>query len=452
MMKNLSHGYNNKTQRDDLKNKYIVQQSQKNTEESLTQREQDPNPNLINDPNSKNNKKIAIAKNSKNDSLYEKENKNNNVNNANSENENPLTGFNIKEITLSIFLNYSKFSKQEFQFLLHYQSLIKILKAARIMDEFNNSNTILKSQDFDLLYKKVNHNSKTLNVNQFNNFLVLMANKLFKKDFETDPKFCISSFIMEFLNPLNELIQQEVLDNPDSEVFIHQSTLNKFSEIQFDNQIIFIINSVLPGLKALYMNFFEMEISKIKNIEKIYKDSLSQVINFCQFYEIMPFIISLDKLAIYYNLINRMNIEDITNNTEIKLIIERQKELGVLFTLSKFISLLFHFSVLCFDKYSMYLKNSEQSNRLYSQIGLKSESLGNAEKFILFLERIQSLEFKINSQDKSSFRNPNQLKFNILPSREIINTVISFNFFFISGSIYTNFIFIYFKKVFIQKI
>lgn len=422
-MKNISHN-NIKPKRDEIINEYNAQQSQRNqtnTEESLTQKEPDSNPDLTSNANVKKNEKIGIEKNSKNDSLYETENKKGNL-----DNENSQSSFNIKEITLSIFLNYSKFSKEEFQFLLQCHSLIKILKAAKIMDEFNNSNTLLKSQEFDLLYKKVNHNSKNINVNQFNNFLVILANKLFQNEFEADAKLCISSFIMEFFNPLNELIQQEVLDNPDNEIFIHQSTLNKFSEIQFDNQIIYIINSVLPGLKTLYTNFFELEISKIKDVEKLYKDSLSQIIKFCQVYEIMPFIISLDKLAIYFNLINRMNVEDITNNAEIKLIIEPQKEFGVLFTLSKFISLLYHFSVLSFDKYSAYLKNSEQSSRLYSQIGLKSESLGNAEKFILFLERIQSLEFKMNVQDKSSFRNPNQLKFNIIPPKEIINSVIYF--------------------------
>lgn len=428
MMKNISIK-NNKGKREEMIDKYNTQQSQRsriNTEESLTQRQLNPNPYLMKGQKDSNNKKIERPSNSKTDSLYGIENKNSNIEHDNSNTEYPQSGFNIKELTLSIFLNYSKFSKEDFQFLLQYQSLIKILKAAKIMDDFNNANTLLKSQEFDLLYKKVNQNSKNLNVNQFNNFLVLLANKLFKKEFEADPKLCISNFLMEFLNPLNELIQQEVLNNPESDVFIHQSTLNKFSEIQFDNQIIYIINSVLPGLRTLYTNYFEMEVSKIKEVEKIYKDSLSQMIKFCQIYEIMPFIISLDKLAIYFNLVNRMNIEDITNNAEIKFIIERQKEIGTLFTLSKFISLLFHFSVLSFDKYSSYLKNSEHSSRLYSHIGLKTETLGNSEKFILFLERIQSLEFKMSTQGKSSFRDPNQFKFNIIPPKEVISSVIIF--------------------------
>ncbi len=425
-MKNINHN-DDKTKRNEIIDKYNAitqsQRNQTNKEEFLTKNVLDLYPVAISNQNDKNinNEKIASAKNSKNNSsLYEMQSKNGSL-----ENENPQTGLHIKEITLSIFLNYSKFSKEEFQFLLSCQSLTKILKAAKIMDEFNNANTLLKSREFDIIYKKVNHNSKNLNVNQFNNFLIILANKLFKTEFETNPKLCISSLIMEFFNPLNESIQQQVLANPHNEVFIHQSTLNKFSEIQFDNQIIYIINSVLPGLKMLYSNFFLLELSKIKEVKKIYKNSLSQMIKFCQVYEITPFIVSLDKLAIYFNLINRMNIEDITNNSEIKLIIEPQKELGVLFTLSKFISLLYHFSVLGFDKYSSYLKSSEQSTRLYSQIGLKSEILGNAEKFILFLERIQSVELKMNAQDHhSSFRNPNQLKFSIIPSKEIIKSVI----------------------------
>ena len=78
------------------------------------------------------------------------------------------------------------------------------------------------------------------------------------------------------------------------------------------------------------------------------------MIKFCQIYEIMPIIISLDKLAIYYNLITRINIEDITNNSEIKNIVEPQKDVGIFFKLSKFISLIFHFSVLVLQ-YSKWL-------------------------------------------------------------------------------------------------
>lgn len=424
MMKSISINDKN-SKREDIINKLTKQQNnsnQLNTDESITQRDTDQIVNPEREPDNIKNK-IERIDSSKNDSLYEMQNKIKNGDVGKSEAENIKAGFNIKEISLSIFLNYSKFSKEEYQFLLHYQSLVKILKAANIMDDKNNKKTLLKMQEYDLLYKKVNQNSKNINVNQFNNFLVLLANKLFKKEFEIDPKICIFNFIMEFFNPLNDLIQQEVSENPESEAFIHQSTLNKFSEIRFDNQIIFIINSVLPGLKTLYINFFEMENSKLLDVEKIYRDSLSSIIKFCQVYEIMPYIISLDKLAIYFNLINRMNIEDITNNSEINFIFDQKKELGTLFTLSKFICLLYHFSVFCFDKYSSYLKNSEQSCGLNSQLGLKIENLGNAEKFILFLEKIQSLEYKMSSKYKPNFRNLNVLKFNIIPPKDIISSV-----------------------------
>jgi len=343
--------------------------------------------------------------------------------NENLEHENASNELEIKELTLSIFLNYSKFSKEELQFLLSYQSLIKILKTVKIMDDFNNIHTLLKNQEFDLLFKQANSSLKNININQFNNFLVKLSNKIFKKEFEADPKTCVINFIIEFLSPLNESIQRFVLENPETEMYIHQSTVNKFSEIQFDNSIIIIINSILPGLKNLYLNFFEMENSKTKEFDKIYKDSFCQIIKFCQIYEIMPFIVSLDKLAIYFNLITRMNIEDMINNTEIKNIVEQQKEVGIMFTLSKFIILIFHFSVLNYDKYSTYLKNPEHSMRMNMQIGLDTQNIGNAEKFILFLERIQNLEANYIPQEKANFRNPNHLKFNIIPMKEIINFV-----------------------------
>lgn len=346
------------------------------------------------------------------------------TNNLNNNGElNKINDLDVKEICLSIFLNYSKFSKEEFQFLLTPQNLIKILKVANIMSD-SNIYCLLKTNEFDIIYKKTNIYAKNLNLNQFNNFLALLANKLFPKEFSINPKFCIVNFVKEFFNPVNEKIQQAVIENPTNEVFIHQMILNKFSEIQFDNQIILIINSILPGLKSLYSKFFEMELSKMKDVEKIYKNSLTQLIKFCQIHEIMPYIISLDKLAIYFNLINRMNVEEITNNQEIKMIIDPKKDVGNLFTLSKFIALLFHFSVLAYDKYSSFLQNYNNVSRIYSEIGIKADDMGNAEKLILFLENLQN--FEISKDEKLSqyfhFRTFSD-KYNIIPPRELLNMV-----------------------------
>ncbi len=343
-----------------------------------------------------------------------------------SEEETSPNNLNIKELTLSVFLNYSKFSKEEFQFLLSYNGLIKILKTAKIMDEFYNLNGLLKVKDFELLFIKANanSNSKNLNINQFNNFLVLLTNKMFPKEFEINPKVCLINFILEFFKPISNVIQKIVSENPDSNLFIHQSILNKFSEIQFDCQIIYIFSSIFSGLKKIYMNFFEIEISKTKEIEKVYKDSFNQIIRFCQIYEIVPYILSLDKLAIYFNLINKMNIEDIINNSDIKFIIDPKKELGILFTFSKFISLIFHISMSAYDKYSSFLKNQQESSRLNTHLGINTNNLGNAEKLILFLERMQNIENKTNSfNNRSNLRKNNFMNYSIMPPKEVINSV-----------------------------
>ena len=100
----------------------------------------------------------------------------------------------LKEISLSIFLNWSKFSKEEFQFLLSYQNLVKILKISKIMGD-NKYFGILKTNELDILFKKINPNNKSFTITQFNNFIVHLSNKIFPKEFGMDAKICVSHLI-----------------------------------------------------------------------------------------------------------------------------------------------------------------------------------------------------------------------------------------------------------------
>ena len=97
---------------------------------------------------------------------------------------------------------------------------------------------------------------------------------------------------------------------------------------------------------------------------------------------------------------------------------EEYKELGVYFKLSRFASLLVHLSIISFSKYDKYLNQTKQEISFDGELDITS-------KLILFLEKLQlSNGFEII---KMKISNPFNSKMRILPSKEIIESVIFFN-------------------------
>ena len=110
----------------------------------------------------------------------------------------------IKEKIEKIFLNLAKFSEVDNQYYISQLTVNKILKESSLVPE----NPILIGE-IDILFKKINPNKNRLNCDQFLNFLVKLAQKMFPTDFKKDNIKTVNAFLGDFFDNYNSMIEKD---------------------------------------------------------------------------------------------------------------------------------------------------------------------------------------------------------------------------------------------------
>jgi hypothetical protein len=140
-----------------------------------------------------------------------------------------------------------------------------------------------------------------------------------------------------------------------------------------DDETMEVIESVLPGLKNLYSTYFYFEVNKTKDMDLIIRNSLDGLLNFTKNFELCPYILTTDKVAIFFQLINIQNIH----------ILSGQNESGHIFTFSKFIFFLVNMAILAFDKFSnLTERNTSTSTSSGTHIHMMNHTKSHPDKKI----------------------------------------------------------------------
>jgi hypothetical protein len=314
---------------------------------------------------------------------------------ANSNKECQINKDEIRECCLSIFLNFAKI-KNKNEFILPYIDLLKILKLAGIIGK------CLQQNDIDIVLKTVSP-GLSLSFDQFLNFIVQLSNRIYPDDFKANSKECIIQTVKNYLNPVYSYIQSK-----DGRFYPTTDIQNKITALQFDNNVLFILNTMYSSLCHLYKAYFYYE-----NCNNYYPGiksySFSSLLEFCKEFKIIPFIATTEVIGIMYHIISEMTQEDITKNG---VIYEEEYDLGVCFKLSHFVALLTHLAVTSFERYDKYL-DLEGKNLEFNALDIPS-------KLILFFHKLQ------NESDNLKTTKSLSSKFFTLPSKEVIEKVISF--------------------------
>ena len=325
-------------------------------------------------------------------------------------------------------MNFSKFCKEEFEFLMTYQNLIKIL---RLINLIGTKEQAIKEFEIDSILKKANPKSKKFSLKNFENFLVLLANRL-DTEFKNDPKLSLIKILKKYFEPLNIYIEEQILTRQNRYAqgsstgagdFFNYKIVQKYLDmVHIDNNTIYLLNSIHPGIKHIYNSYFTYENNNVKEQDKIYKDSIEGLLRFCKDFEILNHIASIDIIANYFNFLIDMTQEEITKNSDFSLIFEKQKDAGKLFTLSKFAGFLVHISIISFEKNSKFLENITKKRKELLDNGFSVDNITNSEKLIILLDKfdtnsncIEKLELK-GTKGYSS-------KISLMPSKEIIKKV-----------------------------
>jgi len=249
----------------------------------------------------------------------------------------------LQEKLYKVFLNYSKFNIQEENFILSHQYFMKMMRDCGLLREKYEKpkENTLTAEQIDITLKKVCPKSASLNLQQFIDFFVTLAQRLYPNDFNKAPRNTVTQIVGHFLDPIVEYIN---LDQEGKFRYnkVEQSILSTVDE-GVDEKTEKIMKSIYPGLLNAYKLYFPQEYN-YKGIpkEKIIKESLKSLTNFNIDFDLCTPFLTREKLAVYYNciyLLKEKNLvfkdkkkkNDNENNEEVN-----EEEEGKIFTFDKF--------------------------------------------------------------------------------------------------------------------
>lgn len=306
----------------------------------------------------------------------------------------------IKTKVEKIFSNFAKFSKEEGNFILSQQALIKILRYVNIVNDKD-----VKTSDIDLILKKVcAKNSTKINQEQFLDFTAQLAYKLDPMNFSIDAKQTILSIVKNFYDPFVEFIenqnqQSEEKDGSESQL-IQLSIPNFVDRFEIDHGVASLITSVYPGIREIYQIYFKSEIKETTNLDQLPKESFAAYNEFCRDYELVPFLLNMNQTATYWNHVNNSP----GSYKQIQLL-PNQKDLGKIFTLNKFALMIVHFSIMTYTKVN-------QTNAL----------IPDFDKLKYFLDKLENSKGNKNLERKTN--KPHKGYVTLVPQKEFVKQVL----------------------------
>lgn len=372
------------------------------------------NLNLNNNNGNYNNLNKKESKNlqNKNSNNNFNNNMNNSINSdiAMEDSANNFTREEVIQKCSNIFFNFSKFDKKEKQFFINITNIKKIFKTVNLIDDKS-----LRSSDIDILTKKINPNITKFTEKNFLDLIVMIAARIYPKDYSKNPKSTVDNLISTFFEPFSKHIEDKDVDLAEAlkMPYVHRSLDLLISKFFIDYKLIALLNNVLFAVKEIYKNYFDMESISSKNFAKIGENSQNNLIQFCKDFEILPFMLNQDQLVIYFDLIIKIDIKNLTNSelnpdsneNHENFIIEPKKDMGTVFTLSRFCTSLIHFSIFSFSK------NNQ----------LNLNNINDAEKFLLFLEKLENSKGFQNFEKKSN--RPHTTKLTLIPSKSVLKMI-----------------------------
>jgi len=279
----------------------------------------------------------------------------------------------MKNKCMKIFINFSSFSKKDKDYFLSQQSLIKILKGVNLIDE-----RTLKMTDIDILFKKTTSFGTRLNINQFLDFIVLLTQKIDPSMYREDAKSAVTQFIKNFFEPFAKYLdkksgeENKPMNISSNNIMIQNSIEQIIDNFQCDGKVYELINSVYFALKEIYMSYFHVELKPLE-VEKMLPISFQGLLDFCKDFEISNYL-------------------------------EEKKDMGTVFTLSKFAALLIYFSILTFNKYK-----------------LNSTAISTAEIVLFFLEKLENSVGFQNLERRTN--KPHSSKLTLIPQKEMVKAL-----------------------------
>lgn len=386
----------------------------------------------------------------------------NNVSNSNSNSKNVINEkyVKMKSDIKKLFLNYSQCSNDN-SFQMNFSVCIKILKTLGITNH-------VKNFEYDILLKKINPKVTKLNESQFNDFLVLLAEKIFPDMYINSRKLAFESLYTNFILPYIEHLDNRKVTSEEftQGLLVYKSVEDYLSEFIVEEFYFKIFLDITDTLYEIYKIYFHFENNNYSEIQRVINGSQASLIEFCKDYEITPYNVSYNQVVNYYRIVtdkilskigydinknhkemsnisndifgkfkekmvsvslmslekkeNNENLETFDENGNLQNEIDDNEEnilkiidefsydklnSGKIFKFLNFLEMLIHFSDLSFLKLS------------YS----KFSNMSKIERFVSFLEKLQGSKGFKNLERKTN--RPHKLNTTLIPLKSTLQKI-----------------------------
>lgn len=313
----------------------------------------------------------------------------------------------VKEKISKIFMSFAKYYKEDKQFLLSQQSLVKILRKLNLVDE-----ETLKLCTLDIIFRKINPHSNKLNEKQFLDYIVKLVGKMYPQEYKENAKNSVNFFIANTFEPYAKYLEESQGGNLEdlnkSNISVNIFPIKSIENLvlkTFDSQVNALLHSIYFAIKEIYLNYFHFEVNNYKDKKKIQDGSFANLLDFCKDFEVFPYLINMDQFVIYFNLILKIEIKP----RDSFLTFEKDaKDIGSVFTLSRFCLMFYHFALIS------YLKNNT--------LGFASiKSATEVDKLLLFLEKLENSNGFKNLERRTS--KPHVSKLTLIPNKNVLSMI-----------------------------
>ena len=288
-----------------------------------------------------------------------------------------------------IFLNNSTYIKRKDLYMMSQENFRKMVK-----NLLNKIPVKIKQIEIDLIFKKISKKSNYILYSQFNDLLLELIRKLFPENYQNNKKYTINYFLNILFRCFSSLLIDEKNELNNIKNYKYNSIMSLISVAPNENQII-IIKDILYTIYQIYVKYFYCEFS---NDTKMIFESSKNLIEFSKDFEILPYILNETQIVTYYKLV--------IHYEQPYKFLEKNDNIGIIFTLNHFILYIIHISLYSFSK--RYENITED---------IVDNSVSNESKLLLFLERMES------SNGMKIFRKklmrPSSGKLTFIPSKDI---------------------------------
>ena len=225
---------------------------------------------------------------------------------------------------------------------------------------------LIKLNELDILIKKICKKKKFIIFDDFMNIFIKIAQNVFPKEYRLNKDLLLNHFFHSIFSIYENILTKDAIPLKDILKYPYSSIIPLMNIIPDDSQIL-VLNSLLYTLNEIYERYFMYNVNVNPGFDN--NRSLSNFIDFCKDFEILPFILNNEtQVIIYFNaLIRKKDLFKLIDDSD-----EKKND----FTFNNFILFFIHLAEYNYAK-------------IYQNINEEEKKITQLSKLIMILTRME---------------------------------------------------------------